>query len=358
MSDLANDIRTYVDSAAPPVTLEEIRGRHGHQGAIDGPVETVVADDTSFLPAHWRPKAAQVVTASLVVAGALAGVGFLVARGPRSSGITTTPPAYSVQLSHRPLMTARQAIAMELPGVAHVTRTAAKLTTYGQVLAAAEPTSLHLGLGPEAVSARVWVVAIAGTVRPGSTFGLVPEHYTWEVVFIDRRTRKAVGSQAGSTGDWPPFFNALPDLSRAEPNPAANTLPASLHAVESFFNVQGANGWTSHAHSSSSEYDVTATVHGCSVTISGPTGSAKVTLMNVVCQGPGTDEIAVPAVDVALLHATVARFAPAAASRVDDLRTIAASSFYSGHDLALHLDSSPPPGSGIPVVDLSIQAAP
>jgi hypothetical protein len=256
-------------------------------------------------------------------------------------------------------MTARQAIAMELPGVAHVTRTAAKLTTYRRVLAA-EPTSLHLGIGREALSSRVWVVAIAGTVRPGSTFGLVPEHYTWEAVFIDQRTRKAVGSVAGSTGDWPPFFNALPDLSRsdAEANPTANTLPASLHAVESFFNVQGASGWTNHAHSSSSEYDVTATVDGCSVTISGPTGSAKVTLVNLVCQGPGTDEIAVPAADVALLHATVARFASAAASRVDDLRTIAASSFYSGHDLALHLDSSPPPGSGIPVVDLSIQAGP
>jgi hypothetical protein len=204
-------------------------------------------------------------------------------------------------------MTAQQAIAMELPGMQDVTRKAAKLTTYGQVLAVAEPHASFPQLGAEALSARVWVVAIAGTVNPGSTFGLLPEHYTWEAVFIDQQTRKAVGSVDGSTGDWPPFFNALRDLShaRTELSPAGTTLPASLHIVRSFFNSQGASGWTSQAHSSSSEYEVTATAAACSITVSGPTGSAKATLVKIICQGPGTDEVAVPADEGALLDAKV-----------------------------------------------------
>lgn len=101
------------------------------------------------------------------------------------------------------------------------------MTTYGQVLAAMEHQASFLGT--EAPSDRVWVVAIAGTVDPQSTFGLEPENYKWEAVIIDQRTRQEVGSVAGSTGAWPPFFNALPDLSHAHatPNPAETTLPAS-----------------------------------------------------------------------------------------------------------------------------------
>jgi hypothetical protein len=255
-------------------------------------------------------------------------------------------------------MTAQQAIAMELPGVEHVTRTAAKLTTYGQVLAAAGPHVSLPHLGIEALSAKVWVVAMAGTVKAGSTFSLVPEHDTWEAVFVDQRTRKAVGLVAGSTGDWPPFFNALPDPSPsdAQPSPPGTTLPAPLHTVESFFNGMGARGWTRQADPSSSEYEVTTTIEACSVTISGPTGSARATLLKIICRAPGTNEISVPADDVALLHATVGRFAPAASSRVNGLRTTAASSLYSGHGVDVSLDSSPPPGSDRPVLSLSIQA--
>jgi hypothetical protein len=61
----------------------------------------------------------------------------------------------------------------------------------------------------------VWVVALAGTVNPNATFGLLPEHYTWEVTMVDQqRINTPLGSVFGGTGDWPPFFNAIPDLSR------------------------------------------------------------------------------------------------------------------------------------------------
>jgi hypothetical protein len=217
MRELAHDIRTYIDNAALPVTLEEARSRHHQDGG------------TSIQPAPWRPTATRVVTATVVVVVVLTGAGLLVALGPRSSNSGTTPSNSALAPSHRPLMTARQAIAMEVPSVEHVTRAAAKLTTYGQVLAAAEPQSSFPNLGPDALSARVWVVAIAGTVNPNSTTALIPEHYTWEAVFINQQTRKAVGSVDGSTGDWPPFFNALPGRSHvyAKPHPGATTLPGS-----------------------------------------------------------------------------------------------------------------------------------
>jgi hypothetical protein len=227
VNELADDIRRYIDSAARPVTLAEVR-RSRHGAVADRPAELLA--HTSMPPTRWRPSAPRVVAATVLVVAVLVGVGFLVVLGPRSSNSATTTPPTSVQApSHRPLMTAQQAIAMELPSVEHVTRAAAKLTTYGQVLAAADPQASFPSLGAEALSARVWVVAIAGAVQPNSTMGLIPEHYTWEAVFINQETGKAVGSVDGSTGNWPPFFNALPDLSRvhAKPHPTGTTLPAS-----------------------------------------------------------------------------------------------------------------------------------
>lgn len=227
MNELAEDIRRYIDSAAPPVTLEEVRGGH-HLAISDRPTERPDHAGASMRSSRRRPGAGTLVRATVIVVAVLVGVGLLVVLGPRSSRpAATRPPTSALAPSHRALVTARQAIAMELPTVAHATRTAAKLTTYGQVLAVADPQASFPGLGATAVSARVWVVALAGAVRPGSTMGLIPEHYTWEAVFINQQTGKALGSVYGSTGDWPPFFNALPDLSgaHARPRPVETTVP-------------------------------------------------------------------------------------------------------------------------------------
>src|SRR6202034_3164892 len=100
MNDLAHDIRRYIDGAAPPVTLDEVRARH-HP--------------------HRRPTPTA-VAAVLVVLVVLAGAGFLVARGPRSSTVpgpvtsTLTPAHHLVGPIDRARLAAPEAMAMEKDG--------------------------------------------------------------------------------------------------------------------------------------------------------------------------------------------------------------------------------------------------
>jgi sugar lactone lactonase YvrE len=66
MNDLAHDIRRYIDDAAPPVTLDEVRHRH-HPPR--GPTRT------------------RILAAALVVLLVLVGAGLLVTAGPRSAPV-------------------------------------------------------------------------------------------------------------------------------------------------------------------------------------------------------------------------------------------------------------------------------
>jgi hypothetical protein len=57
---------------------------------------------------------------------------------------------------------------------------------------------------------KVWVVAVSGV--PRNTLNVIPEHYTWGVSVIFRRTGNRLAEFAGSQGDWPPYFPGLPNL--------------------------------------------------------------------------------------------------------------------------------------------------
>jgi hypothetical protein len=80
MNDLAHDIRRYIDDAAPPVTLEEVQGRH-HSG-----------HHPQRHPRR-RPSRTRILAAGLVGLVVLLGTVVLVTLGPRSAPV------------HRPVIT-------------------------------------------------------------------------------------------------------------------------------------------------------------------------------------------------------------------------------------------------------------
>jgi hypothetical protein len=99
-----------------------------------------------------------------------------------------------------------------------VSRMAAKLTTWSTLQTVAQPTEpdLHVPTG-ETPTAEIWVVAVSGKILPefdvsnGVTFA-------WAVYIYDAHTGNPESTLAGlgSLGPqttWPPFFDALPDLS-------------------------------------------------------------------------------------------------------------------------------------------------
>jgi hypothetical protein len=353
MNELADEIRAYVDGAAGAVTLDEVRARHLRHRVSASPSGPDVVQGTPVPPGRRRPTAVRVITATVVAVVVVAGIGFAIARGPRSKGSTvTTTPTSALAAPHPLVTTAAQAIAIaeDSPDVTGVTRSAATLTTLRQVFDAVAPE-----VPPHAVplSTPVWVVALSGTVKLPTA--LVPDTDTWEADFIDQLTGKGVGLVAGANGDWPPWFDGLADLSPSG-GPTRRTLPTSRSAAQSFFDTLGAGRWTNRSSSSSSGYAVTAVVGSCTVSINGPNHTAEVSLVWLVCPPPpGPVGVSVPAADVALLQKTVARFDRSASSWVDKVRTTAASSDTSSGDVTLTVDSSPPPGSDRPVVDLTIE---
>ena len=166
-------------------------------------------------------------------------IGFSVALfcvGGIAAGVALTggPGASTTQPSSRSLITRQQAIAIvekdarvvlgTAPPSCHcakpyhqlqgITRIAAKLMTFGQLVDGASPNVI---LGPGAgvsLTARVWVVAVSATVHPG--LGLsVQKPDTWAVIPIDQQTGTGHAFMAGRDGNWPPYFYALPDLSHA-----------------------------------------------------------------------------------------------------------------------------------------------
>lgn len=156
----------------------------------------------------------------------------------------------------------------------------------------------------------------------------------------------------------------------APATPAA--LSTSLSAVESFFAAQGTSEWIKDPHYTGSDYRVAGTTDtNCQVTINGPSGALTVSSIGVICNPPpsGTIAISVPPNEVELVKAAVRKFDPSDYSRVNGIRTTASSSeistavarrigspAVSSAVLSLSVDSSPPPGSNMPVLNLSIHA--
>ena len=109
------------------------------------------------------------------------------------------------------VMTAQQAIELVRPGPQYgVTRSAAKLTTWGAALAASSPGASVPG-SPEALTSKVWVVAFS--VKYWPPFGLTvrpPDH--WVAYVLDEKTGSNPESMSGPA-TWPPFFDSLRDLS-------------------------------------------------------------------------------------------------------------------------------------------------
>jgi hypothetical protein len=145
------------------------------------------------------------------------GVVVAVTQGVNSSGAaslaTTTTTSVQGQ-STGPVTSAQQAVTLAeqaIGNTAAVTRSAAKLTTWGQAISAANPSGSAPG-SPETSSDKVWVVAFAGSFE--DTLSLVPTPPDkWEVELIDQQTGEGMAVFAAPTGNWPPYFDALPDLS-------------------------------------------------------------------------------------------------------------------------------------------------
>jgi hypothetical protein len=62
---------------------------------------------------------------------------------------------------------------------------------------------------------RVWVVATSGEFVPNRVPpGVVPPTYDWAVAVYDADTEFPLATFAGPSGNWPPYFDRLPDRSR------------------------------------------------------------------------------------------------------------------------------------------------
>jgi len=91
-----------------------------------------------------------------------------------------------------------------------IDRLASKLTTWGAVVDASGD-----GVNTVAREAQVWVVAVSGTYRARSApAGITPPEFRWGIVVYDAETGNGLSSGGGPDGDWPPYFDRLPDGSR------------------------------------------------------------------------------------------------------------------------------------------------
>ena len=89
-----------------------------------------------------------------------------------------------------------------------IERASAKLVTRADALA----SDVIRGAFIRSDIDRVWVVAFSGDVRfPGG--GDV--HGRWALFYVDAKTGGAITMTCCGSGDWPPGFDALPDLARS-----------------------------------------------------------------------------------------------------------------------------------------------
>jgi hypothetical protein len=122
-----------------------------------------------------------------------------------------TTPSRTISSIGR-IMTARQAIALEMPGRQDgVTRSAAKLTTWDEALAACSPGTSVPG-SSESLTSLVWVVAFS--VKYSPPFGVArtpPDH--WIAFIVDRRTGNNPAIFSGPA-TWPPCFDSIHGVGR------------------------------------------------------------------------------------------------------------------------------------------------
>lgn len=66
---------------------------------------------------------------------------------------------------------------------------------------------------PGVADARVWAVAAGGDYIPSfQRPGTAPIHYKWGILVIDSQSGSPIASFSGP-GDWPTYFDKLPDES-------------------------------------------------------------------------------------------------------------------------------------------------
>ena len=64
-------------------------------------------------------------------------------------------------------------------------------------------------LGPRPAALLVWLVAVAGELRPDRALSSPPR--SWGVYVYDATSGDTLASDLGSNGGWPPYFDGLPD---------------------------------------------------------------------------------------------------------------------------------------------------
>jgi hypothetical protein len=117
-----------------------------------------------------------------------------------------------------PHVTRQQAIqaAMKWGGGQPSPRVEAKFMHYRDLLKA-DP---QLGWGTDGVDYYVWVVAVSGKfgISPSGPCCFVPPPTTWGIAVVKDEwgTPKATTFESGNKGNWPPFFDDLPDLARGQ----------------------------------------------------------------------------------------------------------------------------------------------
>jgi len=164
-------------------------GKPEHNGSV--------RSDSGGSSALW------LVASALVLGATVIAISIVAMQGHR-------PPSSAATRAQGSVLTAQQAIALVRPGPQDgVTRSAAKLTTWDEALTTGSPGASVPG-SPEAVAARVWVVAFS--VKHLRPLGLTKTADHWIAFVVDQKTGSNPAIMSGPE-TWPPFFDSFPKLS-------------------------------------------------------------------------------------------------------------------------------------------------
>jgi hypothetical protein len=126
---------------------------------------------------------------------------------PVASSVSRSSAPSLPALPVRTLATEATATVLRLTGALHrVDRIQVKLMTWGEYLAGGD-RSLPKPAGASA-DTPLWIVALSGEVARASD---QPATYRWGVFAIEVSQAQIMSSTGSNDGDWPPFFDALPD---------------------------------------------------------------------------------------------------------------------------------------------------
>jgi hypothetical protein len=115
-----------------------------------------------------------------------------------------------------PPVTREQAIkaAMEYGRRQPYPRVEAKYMRYRDLLKA----DTGFGVGTDGTDYFVWVVAVSGSygISPSGPCCYVPPPTTWGIAVVkdEPGTAKATTFESGIKGNWPPYFDSLPDMAK------------------------------------------------------------------------------------------------------------------------------------------------